>query len=321
MAESKLSDGEVSMPKCVKLFFILMLLLFIPSGCYKGDSKSLSQIIPDGSIVFLPYPRRNDKIGYFASTTLEPRFLKISDSLVKIKWLPEYQFFIGLSWYRHLIAARIPSIWGPYPKDYTKLTSKESLADMYSIFIFRDNEKQIFLGNSTTIWLIDFITEKILLTLPEPIYDQVYEYNEISYDTVSNCLFAEIRSNEFKLTPMDSIQKYCFDKGDWEFVTLGRNPQISPDGSMLAFTKDDGLYMIDFADNSEINVFSGDFSNQYLFSPHPQWSSDGNKIVFHYWSVSPGSDRANLAKIYLLDLVSNISLDTGIIGLYPSFKD
>ena len=104
-------------------------------------------------------------------------------------------------------------------------------------------------------------------------------------------------------------------------VTTGRNPQISPDGLQLAFTKDDGLYIMDLQHKTERQVLSHDLSNQDLFSPHPEWSSDGTKMVLHVWAKSQKIPGYENATIFLIDLINNTSIDTGINGIYPSFKD
>ncbi|MEL7627132.1 MAG: hypothetical protein AAGU15_09770 [Anaerolineaceae bacterium] len=306
--------------KRIRFFFIVLLLISISGGCCSGKSNYLAELIPEASIIYLPYLDRKDSIGYFDSVTLDPKYLKPPEPLVKLTWLPDFQTFFGLSWYRFLAASQNPSIWGPYSKDFTESERIESLTNKYSIYNFTEEEKQIFLGDESRIWLFDLDTEEVLLYLPDPIiYKNSFEYNEISYDRVSNCLFAEVRADQFDLDPKDSIQRYCLDKKEWEFVTSGRNPQVSPDGKQLALTRDDGMYLFHFVENTETKVISKDFTNQDVISPHPQWSSDSKKIVFHFWI--PESDHINKAHIYLLNLVNNKCTDTRIIGIYPSFKN
>jgi hypothetical protein len=304
-----------------KALLIAFLIMLILEGCFRVTPKNLSEIIPDGSIVFLPDPDMEKKIGYFTIETLKPRYLKTPENMVKLNWQPESKVFVGLSWYRFLIAARSPLIWGTKINELIKSISQESLTEFYSIYRFTDNEKQVFNAKNKRLWLFDLTTEKVLLTLPDPICNLEFEYGEISFDHHSNCLFAQVNSNILRLSPDDSIQSYCFSSDRWELVTTGRNPQVSPDGSQLAFTKDDGLYIMDLQHKTERQVLSHDLSNQDLFSPHPEWSSDGTKMVLHVWTKSQKIPGYENATIFLIDLVNNTSLDTGINGIYPSFKD
>lgn len=85
------------------------------------------------------------KIGYFTIETLKPRYLKTPENMVKLNWQPESKVFVGLSWYRFLIAARSPLIWGTENNELIKSISQESLTEFYTIYKFTDYEKQVLM--------------------------------------------------------------------------------------------------------------------------------------------------------------------------------
>lgn len=65
------------------------------------------------------------------------------------------------------------------------------------------------------------------------------------------------------------------DSGQKQPVGLGTWPALSPDGSHLAYSGADGLYIVDLA-TSEENLLPGTNENDYS----PLWSPDGTKIAF-----------------------------------------
>ncbi|MCB0130724.1 MAG: PD40 domain-containing protein [Caldilineaceae bacterium] len=75
-----------------------------------------------------------------------------------------------------------------------------------------------------------------------------------------------------------SIYRYDLAANQLTYVTEGIDPALSPDGRLLAFTRDggaNGLYVIDLATGEERVVFA---ERPYLRSP--KWSPDGNEILF-----------------------------------------
>ncbi len=75
-----------------------------------------------------------------------------------------------------------------------------------------------------------------------------------------------------------TIYAYDLESGSSRSLTYGFDPAISPDGSMVAFTRDggeNGLYLIDSDGGNQRLIYSG---RQRLASP--KWSPDGSQIVF-----------------------------------------
>ena len=78
------------------------------------------------------------------------------------------------------------------------------------------------------------------------------------------------------------VYGYDLDTGALWPIAIGFDPAISPDGSIVAFTRDGGdhgLYLVDIDGANERLIYSG---GQRLASP--KWSPDGDWIVFSYGS-------------------------------------
>lgn len=71
------------------------------------------------------------------------------------------------------------------------------------------------------------------------------------------------------------IYAYSLDNGSLWSLTTGAEPALSPDGSTVAFTRSDGLYLIDIDGSNERLIFSG---RENLGSP--KWSPEGDTIIF-----------------------------------------
>lgn len=66
-------------------------------------------------------------------------------------------------------------------------------------------------------------------------------------------------------------------------VTQIRDAQVSPDGSMVAFTALNRLYLMSFEDNKPRRVTNNDFTEAM-----PTWSPDGASIAFVTWHETEG---------------------------------
>ncbi len=71
------------------------------------------------------------------------------------------------------------------------------------------------------------------------------------------------------------IYVYDLSQGALRSLTAGSEPAISPDRSTVAFSRSDGLYLIDIDGTNERLLFSG---REGLGSP--KWSPDGNTLIF-----------------------------------------
>ena len=78
--------------------------------------------------------------------------------------------------------------------------------------------------------------------------------------------------------------KYPISDDTETLVTQIRNAVPSPDGTKLAFTALDRLYIMNFPDGEPKRMTSFDFTEA-----HPAWSPDGNYIVFATWSEQEGA--------------------------------
>jgi hypothetical protein len=68
--------------------------------------------------------------------------------------------------------------------------------------------------------------------------------------------------------------------GDPETTPTILSPSFSPDGEWIAYTSDDGIYLIR-SDGSDNHKIVKSAVNTITWSPRPCWSPDGRSIVYH----------------------------------------
>ncbi|MFC7441675.1 DPP IV N-terminal domain-containing protein [Laceyella putida] len=74
-----------------------------------------------------------------------------------------------------------------------------------------------------------------------------------------------------------AIYRFNPDTMDMQKVSPGTNADLSPDGSKLAFIKNDSLYISDANGRNQVRLTNSHFPT---FDSSPRWSPDGKKIVF-----------------------------------------
>ncbi|MFS4494607.1 amidohydrolase family protein [Maribacter sp. 2308TA10-17] len=77
--------------------------------------------------------------------------------------------------------------------------------------------------------------------------------------------------------------KYPIDDAEEALVTQIRDAKPSPDGSKLAFTALDRLYVMNFPNGTPKRLTKNDF-----VEAHPDWSPDGKHLVFTTWKEGGG---------------------------------
>ena len=107
-----------------------------------------------------------------------------------------------------------------------------------------------------------------------------------------------------EMGPMVSF-KYPIDDNEEGLVTQIRDAVPSPDGSMLAFTALNRLYVMDLPNGEPRRVTKNDFTEA-----HPSWSPSGTELVFTTWKHGGG----NLYKATVTgrSRVSQLTNETGI---------
>ncbi len=100
--------------------------------------------------------------------------------------------------------------------------------------------------------------------------------------------------------------KYPIEDTEEAFVTQIRNAKPSPDGSKLAFTALNRLYVMDYPNGTPRRVTSNDF-----IEAHPAWSPDGKYLAFATWNKNEG----HLYKVNIDGRPRPVRL-TKIAGLY-----
>jgi len=103
---------------------------------------------------------------------------------------------------------------------------------------------------------------------------------------------------ELDLGPMVSF-KYPISDNPEAFVTQIRDAVPSPDGSKLAFTALNRLYVMDFPNGTPKRITKNEFTEA-----QPSWSPNGTQVVFTTWKQGGGhlykanvSGRANVVKL------------------------
>ena len=77
--------------------------------------------------------------------------------------------------------------------------------------------------------------------------------------------------------------KYPIEDDKEAFATQIRNAKPSPDGSKLAFTALNRLYVMDYPNGTPRRVTNHDF-----IEAHPSWSPNGDQLVFATWNSTEG---------------------------------
>ncbi|MRG27127.1 MULTISPECIES: TolB family protein [Laceyella] len=101
------------------------------------------------------------------------------------------------------------------------------------------------------------------------------------------------KSIYFNGGPLNSqtIYRYDLDTLSMRKVASGTNADLSPDGTKLAFVKNDSLHIADADGKNQVRLTNSYFPN---YDTSPRWSPDGKKIVF---AKSDGN-------LYLVDVAS-----------------
>ncbi|MEQ9424220.1 MAG: amidohydrolase family protein [Cyclobacteriaceae bacterium] len=88
-----------------------------------------------------------------------------------------------------------------------------------------------------------------------------------------------------------------------------RDPVLSPDGSKLAFTALDKLYLMDFPEGSPVRLTS---SNEV--EAQPAWSPDGSQLAYVTWT----NDGGNIYKIPINSRRRNLIKINNQLGIYKN---
>lgn len=301
------------------LLLIVLLFLSLVIACNIKYELLIEEIIPDGAIVFVPQGKADDQVGYFQLGDKIPTFLRVKTNFTKFSWMESENGFLSLSWHKTRITGGVLTFWGP--KVGSEYPVGGSLpGENYSIVKFTESEKLLFIQNHSLIELVILGNEVEVVPLEDALDKKRFGYSGISFSSEENCLYVGVLLDYLGYTPTDSVMKYCLDTKAWEMVTLGREPEVSPDNSKIALTRDDGLYILDLKSGMEQLVLNMDFGQEnQVHVPHPRWSEDGHKIVLHGWD---GVDEIgnSEAVIFVIDLSSGEITNTGFEGYYPSFK-
>ena len=93
-------------------------------------------------------------------------------------------------------------------------------------------------------------------------------------------------------------------KGDLESVTRIMKPAFSPDGSWIAYTSNDGIYMIRPDGSENHQIIRQEIINYSWWPPAASWSPDGEWIVYHLAQVSPfySRDQSKDSNIYKFNI-------------------
>ncbi|GMN09450.1 amidohydrolase family protein [Croceitalea sp. MTPC9] len=102
--------------------------------------------------------------------------------------------------------------------------------------------------------------------------------------------------------------KYPITDESEAFATQIRNAKPSPDGSKLAFTALNRLYIMDYPNGTPSRLTNNDF-----IEAHPSWSPDGKYLVFATWRKSGG----DLYKVNV-DGRTRVTKLTNVSGVYTN---
>lgn len=298
----------------MKKIFVLLILLSMTS-CVFLNNNLLDKTIPSGSVIYYSSETKNGIIKHEARFFFEgcEKTIPIGNYYSSLLWIPNNYSFIGMQWRNQMINGGNIFIWGPKK---TQVNNLEIQAENFDFYF--DNDKLMVVAQHViSLEVIDTVTkESYELEFPSG-FEGMFG---VTINKTNNRIYAGFQARVFEFSQRDSIMSYNPISQAWDFVTFGREPQISPDGKKIAFTRDDGLYIRDLSSGHETLVLEAQFDSFWTIPyGHPRWSEDNNKIVIHVWEDMETCPTGT--KIYLVNLEGKTVVDIGVCGMNPSFKD
>jgi hypothetical protein len=98
----------------------------------------------------------------------------------------------------------------------------------------------------------------------------------------------------------------------------GENPSFSPDGTRIAYTKDDGIYIADVNGPNRQRLVSLSFPESFRLGllPTPFWSPDGTLLIYHKCINQVCHDLSDFS-IYKVDVTTGKQTKIVDGGLFP----
>lgn len=182
---------------------------------------------------------------------------------------------------------RIKDLWAPESNlihNSEKLLAKTEHKGKYAIKKVNINSGEVLEIFPVGTYLIDESKEGINIGT-NSIYKQLIIYQRYLIED-DGILHQELRVLDTKTNQFQIILHY---KGKFESVKRIINPAVSPDGEWIAYTSNDGIYLIRL-NGSENKRIVKSIVNYTFWPPTASWSPDGKWIVYHRCTLNSKQD-------------------------------
>ena len=145
------------------------------------------------------------------------------------------------------------------------------------VALFEDaGEPQVLVADGKRIELVDMdhcLTDQIWVDLGNRGSNRIIGF---SYFPEKKWLLYGLESDNLQI-----IKKDMATGVETLLMSGGLSPSWSPDGSQIAFVKEDGIYVMGMDGSAPRRILKRSFLIYSDFTSYPNWSSDGKWLVYH----------------------------------------
>ena len=307
---------------------ILILILFILIGC-TSDSIEL----PTTEIVYQANMPDSPKIGFVNRDGSNLILIEASDYIVQPTWGDTNQeVYYRDAFTNSALVSQYPGTFFYWPdKKTASFCPKEKMAPTWAIQSMPGSNQVLFVDNYASIIQVDPEDCTIVNTLVDYSSDPFGRHLILDASLSLDGRFVIYTDRLLDSTTGEellSIKKHELASGTTLDLGQGIHATLSPDNQWVAFTWNDGIYLMDadglrrqkIVSHGAIRNSSLDFEES---PPAPQWSPDGTYLIYHMCEIEDEQGGCSIPSdygVYLFDI--SLGEETLLVegGLYPHWR-
>jgi len=323
-----------SLPKVIGFVFLILVICISTSWLvYYVVLSPPIPLYPDTDIVFLVESSRTE-LGFVNQDGSDKSILDFKTKVSKPFWDKDGKtLYLLENIYQAVGFGRI-SVWKESQRKYScsNWENESNIATFDNIagFIPNSPANAIITSHYNQIWLVDMQScKKVKVIIDE--YDNLNKGAGVSISGGSlspdgKFLLYTRETNRNLQNAVHAILKMDLSNGETIAIGEGANPRWSPDGSKIAYLQLDGIYVMSADGTQAKRIVAHDMRNDAssngkefdIVHPEPQWSPDGNWLIYHLW-VFQSKDSSD-ADIFKLNIATGDEIKVADDGLYPYWR-